>query len=186
MARASRLALAAAFAAGLCSGSFAPGGAGASGIEGFFRVDGRVATGAQPTIAQLGALKEEGFHAVINLREPAECDAAAEEEAARDLGLLYVNIPVRTADPKPQQVDAFLAVLEDPKIYPVFIHCGTGNRVGAFWMVRRVLVDGWTAECAETEARKIGLKSPSLRLFALEYIAAHERRGAEKPCSAGF
>jgi hypothetical protein len=40
-------------------------------------------------------------------------------------------------------------------------------------MIRRVLVDGWTAEDAEKEARQIGMKSPNLKEFALEYIRAH-------------
>lgn len=177
--------LAAAGLAAVLTAGAAAGGEGSASIEKFFRVDERVATGAQPTPAQLGVLKDEGFRTVINLREPAEFDAAAEEATAKDLGLKYVVIPVNSADPKPAEADAFLASLDDTAIYPVFIHCGTGNRVGAFWMIRRVLVDRWTLECAENEARQIGLKSSNLRLFAVEYIAAHEKKGAEKPCSNG-
>jgi hypothetical protein len=30
--------------------------------------------------------------------------------------------------------------------------------VGAFWMIRRVLRDGWKLDAAEEEAKKIGLK----------------------------
>jgi uncharacterized protein (TIGR01244 family) len=144
-----------------------------SEIEKYFRPTERTATAAQPTIDQLSAVREEGFRTIINLREPSEHDAQAEEAAARRLGLRYVGIPVRTAAPKSEQVDAFLKVTDDPSIYPVLIHCGSGNRVGAFWMIRRVLVDGWTAEDAEKEARQIGMKSPNLKEFALEYIRAH-------------
>jgi uncharacterized protein (TIGR01244 family) len=160
----------------------APGG----GIENFLRVDERVCTGAQPTIGQLAALKDEGVRGILNLRDRSEHDAAAEEAAAKELGLLYVNIPVNAAEPKPEQAEAFLRATADPSLFPIFIHCGTGNRVGAFWMIRRVLVDRWTPACAEKEARQIGLKSPSLRTFALEYIAAHPGKGAETPCSDGF
>ena len=173
------------FAAGLALASAAAAASGGTDIEGFFRVNDAVSTGGQPSTAQLAALKAEGFRAVINLREPGEHEAAAEEAAARDLGLVYVNIPVRTAEPRPEQVDAFLRVAADPSIYPAFLHCASGNRVGAFWMIRRVLVDGWTPACAEKEALKIGLKSASLRAFALEYIAAHPRKGSETPCSEG-
>jgi uncharacterized protein (TIGR01244 family) len=176
----------AAGAAGLVLAGATAAAAGGTDIDKFFRVNEGVATGGQPSTAQLAALKAEGFRTVVNLREPGEHDAAAEEAAAKDLGLIYVNIPVRAAEPRPEQVDAFLRVTADPSIYPAFLHCASGNRVGAFWMIRRVLVDGWTPACAEKEAEKIGLKSPSLRTFALEYIAANPRKGAEAPCSDGF
>lgn len=153
----------------------------ASGIEKFFRVNKRVCTGAQPTKAQLAALKDEGIRAVINLREPQEYDAAEEAAEVRALGLTYVHIPVKTADPKEEQLEAFLRTTRDPKIFPVFIHCGSGNRVGAFWLVRRVLVDGWTVEDAEKEAKQIGLRSSNLREFALDYI----RRRGEKASVPG-
>ena len=145
-------------------------------IEKFFRPSERVATAAQPTIPQLALVREAGFGTIVNLREPGEYDAASEEKAAADLGFRYVSIPVKTADPRTEQLDAFLKVLADPDVYPVFIHCGSGNRVGAFWMVRRVLVDGWTSEDAEKEARRIGMKSPNLRDFALESIRARRSR----------
>lgn len=145
-----------------------------SDIEKFGWVSDSVATGGQPTVPQVTSLAREGFRTIINLREPSEYDAAAEEVAVRELGLRYVNIPVKTADPKPEQVDAFLKATADPRIYPVFIHCGSGNRVGAFWMIRRVLVDGWTVEDAELQAKVIGLKSPNLREFALAYIHDHQ------------
>jgi uncharacterized protein (TIGR01244 family) len=151
-------------------------GEGVAGIDKSYRVDDRVSTGGQPTPAQLASLKDLGFRTVINLREPEEYDAAAEAAAAKDLGLAYVAIPVRTADPKSAQVDAFLAATKDPGVYPVFLHCGSGNRVGAFWMIRRVLVDGWSLSDAEQEARQIGLKSPNLREFALGEIANRQRR----------
>lgn len=167
---------AAGLAAGLAAAAAVQAGEGATAIDKYFRVDDRVATGAQPTLAQLAVLKDEGVRTVINLREPEEFDAAAEAAAVKHLGLVYVSIPVKAADPKPEQVDAFLEATKDPKIYPAFIHCGTGNRVGAFWMIRRVLVDGWNPEEAEKEARQIGLKSPSLRDFALDVIGKRARK----------
>lgn len=147
------------------------------GIDKFHRVDDQVSTGAQPTIPQIAALARQGFRTIVNLREPGEFDAAAEEQAARDAGLAYVNIPVKTADPKPEQADAALKILSDPGVYPVFLHCGSGNRVGAFWMIRRILVDGWTADAAEKEAVAIGMKSPNLKDFVREYVA---QRAPEK------
>ena len=59
---------------------------------------------------------------------------------------------------------------------PVFIHCASANRVGAFWMIRRVLVDGWRLEKAEEEANRVGLRSPHLRSFAHSYIERHRKQ----------
>lgn len=142
-------------------------------IEKFNTVSDRVATGGQPTVPQIAALAREGFRTIVNLREPSEYDAAAEEAAARQQKLTYVNIPVKTTDPRPEQVDAFLAALAKPGVYPVFIHCASANRVAAFWMIRRVVVEKWDVEDAEREARLGGLKSPAMREFALDYIRTH-------------
>lgn len=145
----------------------------ATEIDKFGWVNERVATGGQPTPPQIVSLSREGFRAIINLREPSEYDAAAEEAAAKEQRLVYINIPVRASDPKPEQVESFLRTTSNPRIYPVFIHCASGNRVAAFWMIRRVLVDRWDLEAAEKEARVIGLKSESLKAFAVDYIRRH-------------
>jgi uncharacterized protein (TIGR01244 family) len=155
-------------------------------IDKFYWIDERIATGGQPKPGEFAALKREGFRTIINLREPAEFDAAAEAAEARKLGLGYVSIPVRTADPKDEQVDAFLAAMKDPKIWPAFVHCGSGNRVAAFWLIHRVVVDGWELGNAEQEARLVGLKSANLRAFAYEYICRHskgEPRPVPVPCA---
>ena len=41
------------------------------------------------------------------------------------------------------RVDSFLAAVADKSNQPVFIHCGSANRVGGMWMIKRVLQDGW-------------------------------------------
>jgi protein tyrosine phosphatase (PTP) superfamily phosphohydrolase (DUF442 family) len=68
-------------------------------------------------------------------------------------------------------VAEFLRVTDDEANRPAFIHCAGAVRVGAFWMIRRVLRDGMTVEAAEEEARKIGLNNaPKLTEFARQYI----------------
>ena len=149
---------------------------GSADIEKFNAVSDKVATGGQPTPAQMLDLSREGYKTVICLREPGEYDMKAEEASAKSKGLTFINIPVNRESPKPEQVDAFLAALSSPKVYPVFIHCGTGNRVAAFWMVRRVLVDKWDLEDAQREAKLVGLKSETMKTFALNYIRSHQAK----------
>ena len=69
----------------------------------------------------------------------------------------------------------FLKATDDESNRPAFIHCASANRVGAFWMIRRVLRDGWTLEKAEEEARKIGLRNETLLAFAKDYIGRHQK-----------
>jgi protein tyrosine phosphatase (PTP) superfamily phosphohydrolase (DUF442 family) len=128
-------------------------------------------------LEHLQALKTDGVKAIINLRTPGEHRAAEEEAKAKEVGLLYFNIPVVFADPKEEQVTEFLKITDDPANRPVFIHCTAAIRVGAFWLIRRVLRDGWTFEDAEKEAEKIGLReSPHLNEFARRYIEKHRQK----------
>lgn len=143
-------------------------------IRNFLRVNKDFCTGGQPRFEHLAQLKAEGIKTIINLRTSDEHRAAEEEEKAKELGLRYFNIPVVFRDPKEEQVTEFLKITDDPENRPAFIHCTTAIRVGAFWMIRRVLRDGWTIEAAEEEAKKVGLKeSPHLNEFARKYIEKH-------------
>jgi protein tyrosine phosphatase (PTP) superfamily phosphohydrolase (DUF442 family) len=152
---------------------------GAPPIRNFVRVNGEFCTGAQPRLEHLEKLKAEGVKAVINLRPPVEHRAAEEEAKAKELGLRYFNIPVVFGEPKDEQATEFLKITDDPENRPAFIHCAAAVRVGAFWMIRRVLRDGWTIERAEAEAEKIGLReSPHLNEFARRYIEKHKTKEA--------
>jgi uncharacterized protein (TIGR01244 family) len=146
-------------------------------IRNFLRVDANFCTGGQPRLEHLAQLKAEGVKAIINLRAPTEHRAAEEEAKAKELGLRYFNIPVVYTEPKDAQVTEFLKLTDDPANRPAFIHCTAAIRVGAFWMIRRVVRDGWTIEAAEAEAEKVGLHhAPHLNEFARAYIAAHPKK----------
>lgn len=146
-------------------------------IRNFLRVNEQFCTGGQPRLEHLEMLKKEGVKAIINLRQPSEHRADEEEAKAKELGLRYFNIPVAYGDPKEEQVTEFLTITDDVANRPAFIHCAGAIRVGAFWMIRRVLRDGFTIEAAEKEAEKIGLRNaPHLNEFARKYIEKHQKK----------
>jgi len=147
-----------------------------AGIKNFLRVNQQICTGGQPTMDDLAKMKAEGVKAIINLRQPAEYNAEEEAAKAKELGLRYFNIPVTMDDLKDAQAEEFLKITADPQNRPLFIHCASANRVGGFWMIRRVLVDGWKMEDAEAEARKIGLRNPAMVAFAHNYIERHAKK----------
>ena len=148
-------------------------------IRNFLRVNKDFCTGGQPKLEHLEKLKAEGVKSIINLRQPSEHRAAEEEAKAKELGLRYFNIPVAFGNPNEEQVAEFLKITDDPDNRPIFIHCTAAIRVGAFWMIRRVLRDGWKVEDAEEEAKKIGLReSPHWNEFARKYIETHRSKAS--------
>jgi uncharacterized protein (TIGR01244 family) len=147
------------------------------GARNYTRVDATVACGGATTAEAWPELRARGFKAVINLREASEPGADVEggRRGAEAAGLKYVHIPMSGSNPDASTVDAFLAAVKDPANSPVYIHCGSANRVGAMWLVKRMLVDGWDQARALREAETIGLRSPALRDFMLAYVREHQR-----------
>lgn len=142
-------------------------------IRNFLQVSPEFCTGGQPRPEHFARLKADGVKSVLNLRTPGEHRAAEEKDVAEQAGLRYFNIPVAFADPKDEQVDEFLRLSDEAANRPMFIHCTAAIRVGAFWLIRRVVRDGWTWDAALADARKVGLThTPHLDEFARKYIAA--------------
>jgi uncharacterized protein (TIGR01244 family) len=146
------------------------------GITNFSRVDATVGCGGATEPAAMAELKKEGFVSVVNLRLASEQGANVEagRAAAEAAGLKYIHLPFETANPDPAVVENFLAAVTDTQNQPVYIHCGSANRVGAVWMIKRVLKDGWNIDKAREEAEAIGLTNPKLKDFAAEYIRSHK------------
>ena len=146
-----------------------------AGVRNYSRVDATVGCGGAVEPAAMATLKAEGFVSVINLRlanEPG-ADVEAGRAAAQSAGLKYIHLPFNIAMPDTKVVDSFLAAVADRNNQPVFIHCGSANRVGGMWMIKRALQDKWPIEKARAEGEAIGLNSAPLVAFATEYINAH-------------
>lgn len=90
----------------------------------------------------------------------------------------YFNIPVDFQTPDELDADDFLKLTDEQlKHGPVFIHCAVATRVGAFWLIRRVVRDGWEYEKALEEANRIGLNNNArLTEFAKEYIDKKKKK----------
>ena len=73
--------------------------------------------------------------------------------------------------PDPAVADQFLKAIADPEAQPVFVHCGSGNRAAAMWMIKRMVIDNWDADKAGKEAEALGLTNAQLKQFAIDYAA---------------
>src|SRR5687767_2307384 len=147
-----------------------------AGVRNYSRVDATVGCGGAVDPTAMAALKKEGYVSVINLRLASEegANVDAGRAAAQAAGLKYIHLPFNAAAPDTKVVDSFLGAVADKSNQPVFIHCGSANRVGGVWMIKRVLQDKWSVERAQTEAEAIGLNNPQLKAFATQYIASHQ------------
>jgi uncharacterized protein (TIGR01244 family) len=145
------------------------------GVVNYSRVDATVGCGGAVDPAAMVALKKEGYVSVINLRQASEAgaDVEAGRAAAQAAGLKYIHLPFNAAAPDEKVVDSFLSAVATKNNQPVFIHCGSANRVGGMWMIKRALQDGWPVDRARTEAEAIGLRDPKLTAFATDYIQKH-------------
>jgi uncharacterized protein (TIGR01244 family) len=147
------------------------------GIVNFASVETTVACGGPIKPEGVAELKKLGFKSIVNLQlanEPT-ADVAGETAAAAAGGINYVHVPFQMTSPDPTAVDRFLAAVGDPVNQPAYIHCAAGNRAAGLWMIKRVLLDRWDEDRAAKEAEALGMTSPAMKTFALDYIQTHRR-----------
>jgi protein tyrosine phosphatase (PTP) superfamily phosphohydrolase (DUF442 family) len=148
------------------------------GINNFWRVDDTVSTGGTITSREMAVpeLKRRGIRTVINLAGGADADA--ERTAVEQAGLKYFVFAIDPMRLDPAPIEPFLKAAADRANYPLFIHSGAGHRAAMAWMIKRVMVDGWTIEKAGIEAASDGLvldndMAPVWWKFARDYFKAH-------------
>jgi uncharacterized protein (TIGR01244 family) len=148
-----------------------------AGVTNFAKLETTIACAGATTPAGVAEVKKLGYKAIINLRQASEpgADIEGEEAAAKAADIKYVHLPINSASPDPAVVEQFLTAVGDPASQPVFVHCASGNRAAALWMIKRMVIDGWDADRASTEATALGLTSPALKTFAIDYAANHKR-----------
>jgi protein tyrosine phosphatase (PTP) superfamily phosphohydrolase (DUF442 family) len=132
-----------------------------AGIRNFVEIDDMTATAGQPTVAQLGAVRDAGYAAVVNLL-PREQDNALkeEEEIVRSLGLAYRYIPVVWKAPQVADFATFCETMQALRGTKTFIHCAMNMRVTAFYSTYALKHLGWTAAQADALVARIWEADP--------------------------
>ncbi|MDN5873509.1 MAG: sulfur transferase domain-containing protein [Sinobacteraceae bacterium] len=118
------------------------------------------ACGGQPSPEQLVQARQAGLERIINLR-PASEDAGYDEAAkAKELGLEYHVIGIASgADLNHDNVKKLDALLGSEPAKTTFIHCKSGNRVGALMALRAAWLQGKPAAEAIETGKAWGLTS---------------------------
>jgi len=128
------------------------------------RADAHVIAGAglvssgQPDKDVLATARDAGFTTVIDLRRESEDRGMDEPAVAEALGMKYISLPVDGAAGVTFENAAALDKYLSEADGPVFLHCRSGNRVGALFALRAAMA-GATEEEAIAEGKAAGLTS---------------------------
>ena len=147
------------------------------GVTNFAKLETTIACGGATTPEAVPEIKKLGYASIVNMRVASEPGANVEGEAAaaKAAGINFIHLPFNGSAPDPAVADQFLKLIVMPENNPAYIHCASGNRVSAMWMIKRMVVDHWDADKAYTEANALGLTSPALKQFAIDYAQSHKR-----------
>ncbi len=133
------------------------------------------------------AVHDYGIKTVVTLRDayypndpPPDL---AEEEFCKNANIKYCRISPRKwwapdgSVPAEKGVRIFRRIMDDPKNYPVLIHCFAGvHRTGAFCAVYRMEYEHWTNEQAIAEMRACGYKDLEDEWDLLGYLEQYQPR----------
>ncbi len=142
------------------------------------KLNSEVTVGCQPSEQDLQELALEGYKSVVNLRlsgeEAEQLSPTQEGEAVHRLGMQYEHLPAAMRDMKTETVDQFRADYRRlPK--PVYVHCKTGKRAGAFALLHLATERGWNGAKTLEEAEEMGIEctQPPLKNFVAAYADEH-------------
>jgi len=112
--------------------------------------------GSEPKEGDFAKLKEKGIRTVIDFRDKPE-RVEWEKKKVEALGMNYFNLPwLITRSVKPELLDQFFEILDDPTHRPVLIHCQHGrDRTGVMATLALMRYEG----LSEEEARESALET---------------------------
>jgi protein tyrosine phosphatase (PTP) superfamily phosphohydrolase (DUF442 family) len=134
-----------------------------------------VVTGGQPSASNLAALGAMGGGIVLDIRDPMEPRPLDEPQSARAAGLEYINVPVTPGTQDDATIERILGVLRGAGERTVFVHCGSGNRVGGALIPWLILDLGFNDEDAVNQAMRVGLRSAELMQWGLDYARRNQK-----------
>lgn len=140
------------------------------------KINERFAVGLEhPDEQGLSELAKDGFRAVVNLRhqqedaQPLEPDEEGEQVKA--LGMEYVHIPVTGETLDRSVVERFRDTVSDLP-GPIYVHCASGKRSGAFTMMHVASKREMSGDEALARAEDMGFECDSAELeqFVRNYV----------------
>jgi protein tyrosine/serine phosphatase len=127
-------------------------------IPNFHKVDPNLWRSGRPQPAGLVKLQQIGVKVIIDLEYEDKGAITAEREAAEELGIRHVSLPMNAEQPVSDTiVNQALAILGQQVQSSVLVHCYFGeDRTGLIIGLYRVTHDHWTPEAAYKEMLSLG------------------------------
>ena len=125
-------------------------------------------------------LRAQGVRTILSL-QVLPWDVAYGRSHAETFGFAYRHVPVSASPLEPGQahIKAALALLGDPELRPVFIHCNLGrDRAALVVGLYRVQHEGWTPEAAWEAMLQSGFKVSWWLSGLRKYFWNHSRESA--------
>ncbi len=141
-------------------------------------VPGQIYRCGEITPEQLERLRREyGIRTVLSLLNPTAEISRREQAAARRLGIRWINVPLSgDGSSTPADRDRIRAVLLDPRLRPLLVHCAAGvNRTGLAIGMYRLHAQGWTLEQVLDEMRRFGFEDLPKHENLRQALAAEAR-----------
>lgn len=136
------------------------------------KINDQITVGGQPSGEELRTLAEQGFKTIVNLRAADEDNQpltpAAEAKMAERLGMRYLHLPMARSDMQEHQVHDFRSQL-DKLPAPIFVHCASGRRSGAFAMMHVAAEQGMSGAATLQKARQMGFECDNPK-FVKNYV----------------
>ncbi|MCC6978944.1 MAG: tyrosine-protein phosphatase [Candidatus Melainabacteria bacterium] len=128
-------------------------------LPNFHQVHPYLYRGGEPSKEGLRKIKDMGITTIFDLRNPGE-KAYDEKEAAKELGIRYISMPMNSKAPTAKQIKRMVDEIDKAKDNAVskdaiFVHCAHGSdRTGCMIGIWRVMRDGYDYDTAYKEMRK--------------------------------
>lgn len=131
-----------------------------SGLPNYKQINTWIHRGGRPTEQGLLELQKLGIKTIINLENNEEAVAYEKDQAAKR-GIKFFSYPINPfATPNTELVDQVLTHLQDPNLYPIYLHCNHGrDRTGLLMGLFRVELQGWAAGDAYWEMVDMGFRT---------------------------
>lgn len=127
--------------------------------------------GGQPDQTGLEYFIQAGVKRVYNLRSHGEADFSDEERFLKENNIEYIHLPILGPEGFDSEAVSELAKLghsdEDEK---VLIHCASGNRIGAWYIIYLIQNHQMKVEDARKEGEKAGMTNPGLFQAVASYL----------------
>lgn len=139
-------------------------------IKNFITPEPNRLAGGQPSKKQFAALVKEGVRHVVSLRPADELDWD-QQSYLESMSVDYHVLPVAgIEDINRDNADRLKLILETAEGQPVFIHCASGNRVGALMAYAKHTVQDSDVESSIAHGKKWGMTGlePALRKKLLQ------------------